>query len=223
MTIDLSQLNATIYDAAANITGVRTGAKWQDVYDTLQPEGVSVTGGREGVVDVGGFVLGGGNSWYTARTGFACDGVVNFEVVLASGEIINANASSNSDLWRALKGGGNNIGIVTRFDLQTYPITNLTRGYRYISEDHMDEVIDAVHDFVNLDRLYQDNAMLTLVTSNKTAGGTTATMIEIRTVDNVNTRAFNTFNKIPTLAPSTTESLTLAKSADSVQVSPGLR
>ena len=62
VTIDLSQLNATTYNAAANITGVGTGARWQDVYDTLQPEGVSATGRREGVVGIGGFVLGGGNS-----------------------------------------------------------------------------------------------------------------------------------------------------------------
>ncbi|KAK8043757.1 FAD-binding domain-containing protein [Apiospora phragmitis] len=46
--------------------------------------------------------------------------VINYEVVLASGEIVNANASTNADLWRALRGGGNNSGIVTRFDLPTF-------------------------------------------------------------------------------------------------------
>lgn len=43
------------------------------------------------------------------------------EVVLPSGEIVNANATSNSDLWRALKGGSNNFGVVTRIDLKTFP------------------------------------------------------------------------------------------------------
>ncbi|TGJ84265.1 hypothetical protein E0Z10_g4482 [Xylaria hypoxylon] len=43
------------------------------------------------------------------------------QVVLANGTMINANATSNSRLFRALKGGQNNFGIVTRFDLITYP------------------------------------------------------------------------------------------------------
>lgn len=45
---------------------------------------------------------------------------MNYEVVLASGEIVNANNQQNKDLWLALKGGSNNFGIVTRFDLITF-------------------------------------------------------------------------------------------------------
>jgi hypothetical protein len=46
--------------------------------------------------------------------------VVNYEIVLSTGEVVNANATENSDLWRALRGGGNNFGIVTRFDLKIF-------------------------------------------------------------------------------------------------------
>jgi FAD/FMN-containing dehydrogenase len=53
---------------------------------------------------------------------------VNFEVVLASGEIVNANASSRPDLFTALKGGQNNFGIVTRFDLKAFPASKLWGG-----------------------------------------------------------------------------------------------
>jgi FAD/FMN-containing dehydrogenase len=49
-------------------------------------------------------------------------------VVLASGEIVNANATSNSDLFTALKGGQNNFGIVTRFDLKAFPATKIWGG-----------------------------------------------------------------------------------------------
>lgn len=44
--------------------------------------------------------------------------------MLAGGKIINANATSNTDLWWALKGGINNFGIVTRFDMATFPLPN---------------------------------------------------------------------------------------------------
>jgi hypothetical protein len=59
-------------------------------------------------------------SFFSPERGWACDGIVNFEVVLASGKVINANATSHSDLFAALKGGQNNFGIVTRFDLQAF-------------------------------------------------------------------------------------------------------
>ena len=49
------------------------------------------------------------------------DQVVNYRVVLADGRIVDANQETHQDLFRALKGGGNNFGIVTRFDMVTFP------------------------------------------------------------------------------------------------------
>lgn len=53
--------------------------------------------------------------------GLVCDNVKQFEVVLSNGDVVNASASENMDLYTALKGGGNNFGIVTRFDMLTFP------------------------------------------------------------------------------------------------------
>ncbi|KAK7726255.1 hypothetical protein SLS53_007706 [Cytospora paraplurivora] len=52
---------------------------------------------------------------------FSCDNIYGFEVVLASGEVVYASETSHSDLWLALKGGSNYLGIVTRFDVATFP------------------------------------------------------------------------------------------------------
>jgi hypothetical protein len=57
-----------------------------------------------------------------------CDTVVNFEVVLASGTVVNANAESHADLFAALKGGSNNFGVVTRFDLATFEFKGMWGG-----------------------------------------------------------------------------------------------
>lgn len=54
---------------------------------------------------------------FSGKTGFACDSVLEFEVVLASGEVVRANTEANSDLWIALRGGLNNFGIVTSLKL----------------------------------------------------------------------------------------------------------
>lgn len=223
VTIDLSQLNATTYNAAAGTASLGTGARWQMVYDELQTHGVSVTGGREGVVGVGGFMLGGGNSFYTAKTGFACDSVVNYEVVLASGEIVNANASARSDLWKALKGGGCNFGIVTRFDVEAFPAKNVTMELRTIAANYSDDVVDAFVGFTNANESFHDNAMLTVVTYTPTAGEITMTVLEVNTANEENTTAFDAFNAVPTLTPSTKQSLTLPAAANDTQVTAATR
>lgn len=218
MTIDLTHLNTTTFDPETSIASVATGSRWLDAYVELEKHGVSVTGGREGVVGVGGFLLGGGNSWYTARTGFGCDGVVNFEVVLANGEIVNANATANTDLWRALKGGGSNFGIVTRFDLETYPTGNLTLEQRMISTDYSNEFVDALVGFTNLGQSFHDNALLAIVRYQPETRNIVMLAMETNTANDANTSAFDGFNRLPTTTPSTKESLTVVQSANNTQV-----
>ncbi|KAL0929830.1 FAD binding domain-containing protein [Colletotrichum truncatum] len=117
VTIDFGNMNSTTYDPETKLASIQPGGHWQTVYDTLAPHGVAVPGGRAGTVGVGGFITGGGNSFYSASHGMACDQVANFEVVLANGSVVNANATSNADLWQGLKGSGANLGLVTRFDM----------------------------------------------------------------------------------------------------------
>lgn len=126
VTIDLGYLNTTTYNTRTKIASVQPGSHWQQVYDTLSPQGVTVAGGRAGTVGVGGFLSGGGNSFYAASHGMGCDTVANFEVVLANGRVVNANARQNADLFRALKGGSGNLGVVTRFDMYAIEFPNAT-------------------------------------------------------------------------------------------------
>lgn len=48
--------------------------------------------------------------------------------MLASGDIINANATHHSDLWQALRGGNNNFGVVTHFDVAAFEHSQLIHG-----------------------------------------------------------------------------------------------
>lgn len=88
-----------------------------------------------------GVSLGGGMSLYLASVGWVADNVRNFEVVLASGEIVDANATSYSDLYYALKGGSSNFGVVTHIDLETIPPTVIGTG----SEDGTAPVPGAIY------------------------------------------------------------------------------
>jgi hypothetical protein len=120
LTIDMAKLSAVEVNADASIAHIGVGAHWLDVYTALDPLNRIVAGGRNGAVGVGGLTLGGGISYFSPQVGFTCDSLVNVEIVLASGQVVSANASNaHHDLFRALKGGGNNFGVVTRMDFKT--------------------------------------------------------------------------------------------------------
>ncbi|RAL07236.1 FAD-binding oxidoreductase [Aspergillus homomorphus CBS 101889] len=154
ITIDLSMMNSTTYHADKGMASILPGARWQSVYKALDAYGVTVPGGRGGPVGVGGFLIGGGNTFYTARVGFACDNIENFEVVLASGAIVNANRTSNPDLYKALKGGSINFGIVTKYDLKTISHDGLWGGLVVYDNSTTEQQISAAVNFV--DNIHND-------------------------------------------------------------------
>ncbi|CAI0651599.1 unnamed protein product [Colletotrichum noveboracense] len=128
VTIDMGLIKEVQYSPDLKIASIGAGALWRDVYSSLEPYGVTAPGGRTSTVGVAGFLTSGGNNFFSAEVGLGCDNVVNFEVVLASGKIVNANRETNSDLHKALKGGSNNFGIVTRIDMQTVDVVEIWGG-----------------------------------------------------------------------------------------------
>lgn len=145
VTVDLTAM--TQVHTNGSVTSVGGGARWRDVYPKLDQLQLAVVGGRNSPVGVGGLITGGGNSYFGPIHGFACDNVLNFEVVLASGETVQANADENPDLHRALKGGSNNFGIVTRFDLKTFPLTQVWSGVLAHPTNTVPQQYRALQDF----------------------------------------------------------------------------
>ena len=88
-----------------------------------------------------GLLLGGGVSFYGNQAGWSADNVLEYEVVLASGQIVTASATSNPDLFWALKGGSSNFGIVTSFKLRTFPSKKVFAGAYTVAGEHVDEFL----------------------------------------------------------------------------------
>ncbi|KAK7937730.1 uncharacterized protein PG986_014598 [Apiospora aurea] len=148
VTIDLGRLRGTTYDPATKLASVQPGAKWNDVYPVVEKAGAMVTGGRVGDVGVGGYLTGGGLSFHNCRTGLACDSVVRYEVVLGDGRVVEADSENNADLYRALKGGGNNFGVVTRFDLETFDAKTCWGGFAMYSDEAGPALLEAYGDYI---------------------------------------------------------------------------
>jgi FAD/FMN-containing dehydrogenase len=98
-------------------------------------------------VGVPGLVLGGGISFFSNKLGWACDNVASYEIVTASGLVIVASPTSFSDIYWALRGGGNNFGIVTNFKLSAFPLGRMWGGQRIYTENNFPAVLNAIHKF----------------------------------------------------------------------------
>ncbi|KAF2649454.1 FAD-binding domain-containing protein [Lophiostoma macrostomum CBS 122681] len=149
VTIDLTSLKTVSLSADKSVAHVDPGLSWFEVYSYLDKFNVTVAGGRNGAVGVGGLTLGGGISYIGPRVGWTSDTVLNFEVVLGSGEIANANATHHADLFRALKGGSNNFGIVSSISFRTYAQGEILAGNIISPFSQLPAVADAFAKLAN--------------------------------------------------------------------------
>jgi FAD/FMN-containing dehydrogenase len=70
-------------------------------------------------------MLAAGYSFLTNQYGLAIDNVVEFELVLPTGVVVHVSEKEHSDLFFGLRGGFNNLGVVTRFTVKTYPSSQI--------------------------------------------------------------------------------------------------
>ncbi|KAI0043437.1 FAD-binding domain-containing protein [Auriscalpium vulgare] len=144
--IAMRRFNKVVVNHAAGTIDIGGGLRWDQVYSALDGTGLSVVGGRIMGVGVSGLTLGGGYSWKSNEYGLTLDNVVGFEVVLPNGTVTTVT-KADKDLWFALRGGGNNFGIVTKFTMKSVPQTDVWGGVAVYSIDHVDSVISAVAKF----------------------------------------------------------------------------
>ncbi|GMF96897.1 unnamed protein product [Aspergillus oryzae] len=96
LLITTQNLNNVIYNAEDQTAIIGPGLSWEDAQKGLDGTGRTLVGGRLGGVGVGGYMLGGGLSFLSSQYGWAANNVINFEVVLANGTIVNANEKENT-------------------------------------------------------------------------------------------------------------------------------
>jgi FAD/FMN-containing dehydrogenase len=113
----------------------------------LARHGRMFTGGHCESVGLGGFLLQGGQGWNSRRWGWGCENVVGIDVVTADGKLVYADAGQNADLyWTARGAGPGFFGVITRFHLQTYPLTPMWHDTRMFALDHVEPVLEWLHD-----------------------------------------------------------------------------
>ena len=141
--VSTERLTTLKYSQGKSVIQIGAGLRWRSVYDYLANDNLAVAGGRFGPVGVSGLLLGGGFSYFSSEYGWGANSIVNYQVVLANGTIVNANAKTNSDLWWALKGGSSNFGIVTRFDMKTWSLKQVWGGSALYGASALNDIVEA--------------------------------------------------------------------------------
>ncbi|HWS49630.1 MAG TPA: FAD-binding protein, partial [Microbacterium sp.] len=111
------------------------GATWGAVAAVLAEHGLAISSGDTSSVGVGGLTLGGGIGWMVRAWGLAVDQLVGAQIVTASGDVVEASENAHPELFWALRGGGGNFGIVTRFDFEAHRLPGIVFGEYAVSGD----------------------------------------------------------------------------------------
>ncbi|KAF2109683.1 hypothetical protein BDV96DRAFT_232771 [Lophiotrema nucula] len=121
LVIDLSKLRSVAVDEEKKTIKAGGGTIWEDVDVEAAKYGLATVGGTVNHTGVGGLTLGGGYGYLSGKYGLTIDNLVSVDIVLASGEQVVASETSYPDLFWAVRGAGQNFGVVTAFTFQGYP------------------------------------------------------------------------------------------------------
>ncbi|WP_371579052.1 FAD-binding oxidoreductase [Streptomyces sp. NBC_01314] len=128
LVIDVSKLNKVRASTGEAVVGA--GAKLIDVYRALAAKGVTIPAGSCPTVGVSGLTLGGGHGVTSRAYGLTCDSLTQATLITADGKQLIANATTNKDLFWALRGAGNgNFGVVTELRFRTHPAPQGVTAY----------------------------------------------------------------------------------------------
>jgi FAD/FMN-containing dehydrogenase len=122
LVLDLRGLDAVSVDPSARVAQAGGGAVYRALDAATQAHGLATPGGVFSRTGIAGLTLSGGYGWLTSRFGLACDNLVGAEVVTPDGDVVRAGERDDPELLWALRGGGGNFGVVTRFEYALHPV-----------------------------------------------------------------------------------------------------
>lgn len=128
LVIDVRGLRGLHIDPEERIAWAGAGLTAGEYTTAAAAHGLATPFGDTASVGLGGITLGGGIGWLARKHGLTIDSLIAVEIVTAAGEVLTASVTEHSDLFWAIRGGGGNFGVVTRFCYRLHPVDLVLGG-----------------------------------------------------------------------------------------------
>jgi FAD/FMN-containing dehydrogenase len=128
IVIDLRAMKGLDIDVDGRTAWAQTGLTAGEYSQRAAEHGLATGFGDTGSVGIGGITLGGGVGYLVRKYGLTIDNLLAAEIVTADGEVLHVDASSHPDLFWAIRGGGGNFGVATRFRFRLEDVGQFTGG-----------------------------------------------------------------------------------------------
>jgi FAD/FMN-containing dehydrogenase len=128
IVLDLSEMKGLEIDLERLTASAQTGLTAGEYTAAAGAHGLATGFGDTGSVGIGGITLGGGVGFLVRKHGLTIDDLISAEVVVADGELLRVDAETHPDLFWAIRGGGGNFGVATRFQYRLHEVDTIVGG-----------------------------------------------------------------------------------------------
>jgi FAD/FMN-containing dehydrogenase len=128
IVLDLRDMRALQIDPEARTAWAETGLTAGEYTTAAAAYGLATGFGDTGSVGIGGITLGGGVGYFVRKYGLTIDDLLAAEVVTADGQLLRVDAETHPDLFWAIRGGGGNFGVATRFQFRLHEVDTIVGG-----------------------------------------------------------------------------------------------
>ena len=130
--LDLSDMRDLQIDVEERTAWAEAGLTAGEYTAAAGEHGLATGFGDTGSVGIGGITLGGGVGYLVRKYGLTIDDLLAAEVVTADGQVLQVDAEHHPDLFWALRGGGGNFGVVTRFKFRLHEVGPIYGGMLFL-------------------------------------------------------------------------------------------
>ena len=128
IVLDLRDMRALHIDTDRRTAWAETGLTAGEYTNAAAAYGLATGFGDTGSVGIGGLTLGGGVGYLVRKYGLTIDDLLAADIVTADGQVLRVNAESHPDLFWAIRGGGGNFGVATRFQFRLHEVGTVLGG-----------------------------------------------------------------------------------------------
>ncbi len=128
VVLDLRQMTALHIDVSGGTAWAETGLTAAAYSSAVGVHGMATGFGDTGSVGIGGLTLGGGIGFLIRKHGLTIDNLLAAEIVTADGKLRRVDTQTEPELFWAIRGGGGNFGVATRFQFQLQRLEQVVGG-----------------------------------------------------------------------------------------------